>query len=65
MGRAHVEKIGADIWIGGAVTSCITGTCEDPVSLGAFAAAAVDEPGIREGSELTIPSPDRKLRRAD
>jgi PhzF family phenazine biosynthesis protein len=26
MGRVHVEKIGADIWIGGAVTSCITGT---------------------------------------
>jgi PhzF family phenazine biosynthesis protein len=25
MGRVHVEKIGADIWIGGAVTSCITG----------------------------------------
>jgi PhzF family phenazine biosynthesis protein len=26
MGRVHVEKIGADIWIGGAITSCITGT---------------------------------------
>lgn len=26
MGRVHVEKIGADIWIGGAVTSCIAGT---------------------------------------
>jgi PhzF family phenazine biosynthesis protein len=25
-GRVHVEKLGADIWIGGAVTSCITGT---------------------------------------
>jgi PhzF family phenazine biosynthesis protein len=26
MGRVHVEKVGADIWIGGAVTSCIAGT---------------------------------------
>jgi PhzF family phenazine biosynthesis protein len=26
MGRVHVEKVGADIWIGGAVTSCITGS---------------------------------------
>jgi PhzF family phenazine biosynthesis protein len=26
MGRVYVEKIGTDIWIGGAVTSCITGT---------------------------------------
>jgi predicted PhzF superfamily epimerase YddE/YHI9 len=26
IGRVHVEKIEADIWIGGAVTSCITGT---------------------------------------
>jgi PhzF family phenazine biosynthesis protein len=26
MGRVHVEKVQADIWIGGAITSCITGT---------------------------------------
>jgi PhzF family phenazine biosynthesis protein len=26
MGRVHVEKSGSDIWIGGAVTPCITGT---------------------------------------
>lgn len=26
MGRVHVEQIGADTWIGGAVTSCIAGT---------------------------------------
>jgi PhzF family phenazine biosynthesis protein len=26
MGRVQVEKSGSDIWIGGAVTSCITGT---------------------------------------
>ena len=26
MGRVHVEKIGADTWVGGAVTPCITGT---------------------------------------
>jgi PhzF family phenazine biosynthesis protein len=26
MGRVHVEKIGSDIWIGGAITSCIRGT---------------------------------------
>jgi PhzF family phenazine biosynthesis protein len=26
MGRVHVEKKGSDIWVGGSVTSCITGT---------------------------------------
>lgn len=26
MGRVHVEKIGSDIWVGGATASCITGT---------------------------------------
>jgi len=26
MGRVHVEKAGSDIWVGGAVTPCITGT---------------------------------------
>ena len=26
MGRVHVERDGPDVWIGGAVTSCIMGT---------------------------------------
>ena len=30
MGRVHVEKDGAEIWIGGAVTTCITGTLALP-----------------------------------
>jgi predicted PhzF superfamily epimerase YddE/YHI9 len=26
MGRVHVERHGSEIWIGGAVTTCIAGT---------------------------------------